>query len=108
MQTEILVLDYQTANGHFPFREWAASLDKVARSAVAARINRLRLGNFGDWKPVGDGVFELRVDFGPGYRVYFGRDGMTVVVLLCGGSKRHQTADIKQAIRNWNDYVTRK
>jgi len=105
---EITVLVYKAANGREPFRDWADSLDKTAAQAVAARINRLMSGNFGDWKAVGDGVYELRIQYGAGYRVYFGRDDRTMVILLNGGSKRSQAADIRQAIRNWRDYVQRK
>lgn len=105
---ELSILEYQTADGTFPYQSWLKSLDKKAAATVAARVNRLRIGNFGDWKRVGEGAFELRIDFGPGYRVYFGRDGNTVVVLLCGGTKRSQTADIKRAIKNWSDYEKSK
>jgi putative addiction module killer protein len=68
------------------------------------RINRLRLGNFGDCKPVGDGVFELRMMFGPGYRVYFARQGESVVLLLCGGDKGTQDADIERAKKYWHEH----
>ena len=75
---------------------------------VLARVDRLAFGTFGDWKPVGEGVCELRIHFGAGYRVYFGRDGKAVVILLCGGEKRSQDTDIKRAKKYWNDYETRK
>ena len=68
-------------------------------------MNRLRLGNFGDCAPVGDGVEELRIDFGPGYRVYFGREGTKVVILLCSGSKRTQRKDIATARKYWKEYL---
>lgn len=71
------------------------------------RLNRLRLGNFGDCKSVGDGVFELRMMFGPGYRVYFGRDGERVVMLLCGGDKDTQQKDVELAKHYWRDYRAR-
>lgn len=73
-------------------------------AVIRARINRLELGNFGDCKSVGAGVLELRVSFGPGYRVYFGRDGNTVVVLLYGGDKGSQTRDILKAKLFWKEY----
>jgi putative addiction module killer protein len=80
------------------FSEWLHSLsDHKAKASIARRIERLTLGNFGDQKSVGDGVSELRVDVGAGYRVYFIRRGQEIVILLCGGSKRTQTKDIKQA-----------
>jgi putative addiction module killer protein len=75
---------------------------------LQARLNRIRLGNFGDSKPVGDGVEELRIDFGPGYRVYFGRDGQTVIVLLCAGSKQTQSKDTETAKAFWRDYLDDK
>jgi putative addiction module killer protein len=106
--SEIAVLHYRTVEGRFPYRDWVASIaDKKARAAVLARVDRLAFGTFGDWKVAGDGVFELRVHLGPGYRVYFGRKGKAVVILLCGGDKRSQISDIKQARRYWNDYETR-
>ena len=82
------------------FKAWFAKLtDHKARAAVFDRIDRLALGNFGDAKPVGDGVSELRIHLGPGYRVYFCRIGETVILLLCGGGKRAQDRDIKRAKR---------
>jgi len=81
------------------FRDWLGSLrDMVARARIARRIDRLRAGNSGDVKPVGSGVSEMRIDHGPGYRVYFVQRGPVVVVLLCGGDKRTQDRDIKHAI----------
>jgi len=105
---EITVLHYQTAARRIPFQEWVNSLtDKSVQAAVLARVNRLRLGTFGDWKSIGDGVCELRIHQGAGYRLYFGRRGQTVVILLAGGEKRSQDADIKTAKRYWKDYETR-
>ena len=72
------------------------------------RLERLELGNFGDCKPVGGGVQELRIDWGPGYRVYFGRDGQRVVVLVCGGDKRSQDSDIRKAVELWHEYGKRR
>ena len=92
-----------------PFSEWLASLgDARAVGVVRARLNRIRLGNFGDCKSVGGGVEELRIDFGPGYRVYYGREGSLVVVLLCGGDKRTQARDILAAQRRWKEYLDAK
>jgi putative addiction module killer protein len=80
------------------FSTWLTALrDGVARARIAVRIQRLAMGNAGDAKPVGEGVSELRIDHGPGYRVYFVRRGAVVIVLLCGGDKRSQTRDIKAA-----------
>ena len=92
-----------------PFSEWLRSLkDGRAVGIVRARLNRIRLGNFGDCKSVGGGVDELRIDFGPGYRVYYGRDGSLVVVLLCGGNKRTQARDIVTAQAYWREYLDAK
>ena len=78
--------------------------DPRARAAIQLRIDRVAEGNFGDRRPVGEGVQELRIDVGQGYRVYFGEDGPEVVLLLCGGSKSGQARDIKTAIRYWREY----
>ena len=88
-----------------PFEEWLDDLkDKRAVARVLARLARVRLGNLGDCKPVGEGVSELRVDYGPGYRVYFGQKGRTLVVLLCGGDKRTQDRDIRLARQFWQEF----
>jgi putative addiction module killer protein len=75
---------------------------------VRARLNRIRLGDFGDRKSVGGGVDELRIDFGPGYRVYYGREGSSVVILLCGGNKRTQSRDILTAQKYWKEFLDAK
>ncbi len=81
------------------FADWFAGLrDREARARITVRIRRLSLGNPGDVKPVGGGVSEMRIDYGPGYRVYFVRRGDTVIVLLCGGDKRNQDRDIASAL----------
>ncbi len=99
---------YQTQDGGIPFREWLATvIDPVAYAAVQSRTDRLRRGLLGDSAAVGDGVFELRIDTGPGYRLYYARSGRRVVLLLSGGDKRKQTADIKRAKRYWRDYEQR-
>lgn len=100
---------YRTASGREPFTDWLSDLsDRQSRARILARLERLELGNFGDAKLLRDGVSELRIDWGPGYRVYFGRDGRTVIVLLCGGDKRKQAADIRRAVELWEEYVNRK
>jgi putative addiction module killer protein len=87
------------------FESWFSSLrDRQAQSRINARIRRLSLGNAGDVEPVGSGVSELRVDYGPGYRVYFMQRGHVLAVLLCGGDKRTQDADIKRAIKISKDW----
>ena len=99
---------YQTEEGRSPFSEWIRNLkDRTARSRVRARLARLRLGNFGDTNSLGGGLHELRIDHGPGYRVYFGRAGDRLVLLLYGGTKRTQSRDIKQVRAYWHDYRRR-
>jgi putative addiction module killer protein len=83
-----------------PFKIWIRSLkDRVSQAIINARIRRISAGNFGDSKPLGDGVSELRIDYGPGFRVYFTRRGQEIVVLLCGGDKSTQSGDIEAAKR---------
>lgn len=79
----------------------------AAKAAIIRRLNRLEQGNFGDFKPVRGGVHELRIDVGPGYRVYYAQTGKTVMLLLCGGSKRTQAADIDRACDCWRDWQSR-
>ncbi len=99
------LVEYLDHGGRSPFGDWLEKLkDRRARALIRKRLNRVRLGNLGDSRCVGDGVQELRISFGPGYRVYFGEDGDTDVVLLCGGDKSTQHADIEKAKRNWVDY----
>lgn len=97
---------YQTPRGREPFTEWMDSLrDGLGRSAILARIARVRLGNLGDHKSVGHGVVELRVKIGPGYRVYLGQHGQTLIVILCGGDKSHQSKDIAMAKEYWSEWT---
>jgi putative addiction module killer protein len=100
----IEIREYLTQDGRNPFREWLLNLrDREARARIRIRIDRVSLGNFGDWRSVGSGVGELRIAHGPGYRVYFGRAGAAVIVLLCGGDKSTQAADIEKAQAYWAD-----
>lgn len=104
----IEVRRYVTESGRDVFGEWLADLnDARAKAKVAARIARLAAGNFGDCKPLRGGVWELRVDWGPGYRVYYAMVERACVLLLCGGDKRKQTAEIQRAIEYWEDYQRR-
>ena len=91
-------------NERSPFGDWRASLDAVTRARIEKYIRRLEFGNFGSAKALQEGISELKMDFGPGYRVYFGRDGKTIIILLGGGSKRRQSADIAAAIQRWKRY----
>jgi len=95
---------YVASGGHQPFAEWFADLDPVARAKVARALVRMEQGNLSNVKSIGEGVLEYRIDFGPGYRVYFGRDGELFVVLLTGGTKKRQQRDIETAKEYWRDY----
>ena len=97
-----------TENGHSPFAEWFNELDAVTAARVHRNVRRLEAGNFGAAKSLRDGVFELRLDFGPGYRVYYAREGNTIIILLGGGSKRRQDADIAAAVARWKRYKQTK
>ncbi len=103
------VREYQKADGKAPVSEWLADLrDTEARSRIVARLDWLKAGLLGDWKSVGEGVCELRIDYGPGYRLYYAQDGKTLIVLLRGGDKRTQAKDIEKAHEYWKDYKARK
>src|SRR5215468_12078838 len=105
----VQICHYLTASGKDPYQGWLDELkDLRGRVAIQRRIDRIAKGNFGDHRFCRDGVWELRIQFGPGYRVYYGRERKTVVVLLCGGSKRTQSADITPAVRYWLDYQQRR
>ena len=107
MQT-IEVRHYCTAGGRIVVGEWLSSLrDQDAKARIVTRFSRLSLGNFGDHKSVRDGVWELRIDAGPGYRVYYAMTDKTCVLLLCGGDKRQQASDIERAVEYWKDYKIR-
>jgi putative addiction module killer protein len=96
---------FRLKDGRVPFDEWLCGLsDPRAAARILARLVRVRCGNLGDCQGVGDGVTELRVDYGPGYREYFGQQGPTVVVLLCGGDKRTQQRDIQVAKAYWHQF----
>ena len=104
----IEVIAYQDSNGHKPYAEWLGNLtDKQAKARILVRVNRMAAGNFGDCKPLRDGLQELRIDYGPGYRVYLSRQGPVLVLLLCGSDKSDQNRAIKQAIDYLNDWKER-
>jgi putative addiction module killer protein len=99
---------YTDAQNNAPFEQWLETLkDRTARAKVRARLERVKAGNFGDCKAVRDGVQELRIDHGPGYRVFLSRQGPVVVLLLCGGDKGNQEIAIRQAIGFLNDWKQR-
>ena len=102
------VWHYLTASGKNVFDDWMNALkDRAAEARIAARLGRLEAGNFGDCRSVGDGVWELKIDYGPGYRVYYAVAGKLVVLLLCGGDKRSQAGDIRRAKEYWEEYKER-
>lgn len=100
---------YTSEDGGEPFGEWIKSIrDRRTRGRILRRIDRMEQGNLGDHRGVGDGVQELRLHFGAGYRVYFAEDGETLILLLCGGDKRTQSKGIEEAKAYWRDYKERK
>jgi putative addiction module killer protein len=103
------ILKYAAADGTIPLDDWLTGLrDHRARARVLVRLDRLQLGLEGHWRSVGEGVRELKIPEGKGYRVYYARDGPTIVLLLCGGDKSTQNADIENAKAYWRDYNERK
>lgn len=104
----MFVRHFVTTGGDDPFQEWLDRLkDLRGRIAIQRRVDRLTSDNFGDHKSCGHGVWELRIDVGPGYRVYYAMDGRIAVILLCGGDKRSQQADIADATAFWKEYQRR-
>lgn len=100
--------DYLTDEGRVPFKEWLSGLtDRQAKARVLTRVQRMAAGNFGDCKPLQEGVWELRIDHGPGYRVYYAQAGKKVLLLLVGGDKNKQQSDINKAISYWKDWNRR-
>jgi putative addiction module killer protein len=100
--------NYLTPDERCPFLEWLNALrDETAEVKIRARLKRVAFGNLGDYRSVGEGVCELRIDYGPGYRIYFGQIGTTIVLLLCGGDKSTQQRDIQKAIEYWREYRSR-
>jgi putative addiction module killer protein len=104
----VQLLYYIEATGRSPFAAWFDGLPHEAAAKVAVALNRMEQGNLSNAKSVGEGVIEYRINFGPGYRVYFGYDGKTIVILLAGGTKQRQQRDIAAAKKRWSDYKMRK
>ena len=102
------VREFVDTRGRSPFAAWFDRLDAGTAVKVTTAVTRISLGNFSNVEGVGSGVFECKLDFGPGYRIYFGKDGVAIVILLGGGSKRRQQKDISAALANWQDYKRRK
>ena len=100
------VVTYKSESGKVPFNIWLDGLrDRKTRQRILNRLFRVETGHYGDHKLVGDGIVELRLFFGPGYRIYFGEDGDKIVVLLTGGDKNSQNKDIRQAQAYWKEYL---
>ncbi|HJQ58029.1 MAG TPA: type II toxin-antitoxin system RelE/ParE family toxin [Vineibacter sp.] len=99
---------YEDDRGERPFEAWFDDIDDPARVKVAVGLKRMALGNLSNVKSVGAGVLEFRIDFGPGYRIYFGRDGTSAIILLAGGTKKRQQRDIARAHALWADYKRRR
>jgi putative addiction module killer protein len=95
---------YRDPTGREPYRRWLRGLDESARQRVSIHVDRMRFGNFADSKLVGEGVWELRLHFGPGYRIYYLRNAAAIVLLLCGGDKGSQDGDIRRAKEHARDY----
>ena len=102
------VREYLDKGGRSPFAAWSDRLNREAAAKVAAALARIQQGNFSSAKGVGAGVYEYRIDFGPGYRIYFGKDGDRLVILVGGGTKKRQQEDINTALARWQDYKQRK
>jgi putative addiction module killer protein len=102
------ITDYLTEDKRDPMKEWLAGLaDRQARARILMRVQRMAAGNFGDCKPLTDGVWEMRIDHGPGYRVRYTRAGNELILLLIGGDKRKQQTDIDTAVAYWKDWKRR-
>ena len=101
------LIDYETPNKECPFREWLNSLDNSVADRIDARLKRVALGNLGNVRVLGDGVSELKMTFGSGFRIYFGQSGNELIILLCGGDKSSQSDDIETAKKYWLDFQGR-
>ena len=102
------VLEYEQEDGIRPFKQWFDSLSSGIALKIRTAVARMENGNFSNVKSVGNGVSERRVDFGPGYRIYFAKDGDNLIILLGGGTKKRQQSDINKARKYWKDYKDRK
>ena len=102
------VREYLDVNGRSPFGRWFDQLDRTAAAKTVVALTRITLGNFSNVKSLGGGVLECRIDYGPGYRIYFGREDDAIVILLGGGSKKRQSNDIQDAKARWKNYKERK
>jgi len=102
------IREYASRDDKTPFTDWLKKLrDRKACQKIHIQIDRLRLGNAGDYKSLGDGIYELRIHYGPGYRIYYGKEGNKIILLLCGGNKASQRQDVNLAKQYWADYRRR-
>lgn len=108
MDNTVEITEYLDAQARSPYAKWFARLNVAASVAVSEAVYRMEQGNFSNAKGVGAGVYEYRIHFGPGYRIYFGKDGERLVILLAGGTKKRQDVDIATAKAYWRDYKHRK
>jgi putative addiction module killer protein len=109
MSQPLILQRYQLPNGLLPFDIWLDAIrDKATKGRIATRLRHMATGNLGDVKAVGEGVFETRLHFGPGWRIYFGQEGRQIILLLHGGDKATQSQDIRLAKLYWRDYKARK
>lgn len=104
----VTIREYVDARGKSPFADWFSEINAPAAAKVTTALLRMEMGNFSDVKGVGSGVYEYRIDFGPGYRIYFGKDGDHLVILLGGGNKKRQQHDIAEAVTLWAEYKKRR
>jgi putative addiction module killer protein len=102
------VVEYLEQDGSSPFAKWFSRLDPVAGAKITTALYRMEQGNLSNVKPAGQGVAEYRIDFGPGYRIYLGQDGPVLIILLGGGAKKGQNADIQLARHRWREHKARK
>ena len=105
---KIIIQSYITEEGIEPFTKWFNKLNAIAAAKVSTALYRMELGNYSNVKSLGEGIYEYKIDFGPGYRVYFGQDGEELVILVGGGSKKQQDKDIKMAKYYWQEYKLAK
>jgi putative addiction module killer protein len=104
----VKIRQYIEVGGSSPFEKWFLGLNSIAAAKITKALYKLELGNFSTVEGVSSGVYEQKIDFGPGYRIYFGKDGSDIVILLCGGTKKRQSTDIAKAKKYWLDYKQRK
>lgn len=103
-----ILRNYMTESGKVPFSDWIKNLkDPTTRHRIRRRLDKLEVGHYGDYRVLGDGICELKLDFGPGYRIYFAEQDTVIIILLCGGDKRDQNKDIQTAKMYWQELLER-